>query len=246
VTGRCRPAVSRTTGGKGIDHRNGHVGRRGECGGSERVPLDQRGVDLPRADYIISDPLRLGACGREGVGVRGTHRSPAVVGYLPLSNRAAIGSFGSAGALTAWPLVIGVHAASGAHPIARKVKAIQPSSFPCFPRSFICKQSCPISQHAAHTEIPPSMLDDLGPFGHTREIERPAPVPRSMADSTSVTAGRPLVMCKPLQLSGFDAQAVWLTMSTPAYPTVLNCRPCFSERAIRDRQAPKREQRPVS
>jgi hypothetical protein len=56
----------------------------------------------------------------------------------------------------------------------------------------------------------PTILDDMGPFGHTREIERPAPAPRSVADSTSVTAGRPLVMCGPLRLSGFDAQAVWL------------------------------------
>ena len=60
------------------------------------------------------------------------------------------------------------------------------------------------------SRAPPTILDDMGPFGHTREIERPAPAPRSVADSTSVTAGQPLVMCGPLRLSGFDAQAVWL------------------------------------
>ena len=56
----------------------------------------------------------------------------------------------------------------------------------------------------------PTILDDMGPFGHTREIKRPAPAPRSVGDSTSVTAGRPLVMCGPLRLSGFYPQAVWL------------------------------------
>jgi hypothetical protein len=39
------------------------------------------------------------------------------------------------------------------------------------------------------SRAPPTILDDMGPFGHTREIERPAPAPRSVADSTSVTAG---------------------------------------------------------
>jgi hypothetical protein len=57
---------------------------------------------------------------------------------------------------------------------------------------------------------PPTILDDMGPFGHTREIERPAPAPRSVGDSTSVTTGRPLVVCGSLRLSGFDLQAVWL------------------------------------
>ena len=42
------------------------------------------------------------------------------------------------------------------------------------------------------SRAPPTILDDVGPFGHTREIERPAPAPRSVADSTSVIAGRPL------------------------------------------------------
>jgi hypothetical protein len=61
------------------------------------------------------------------------------------------------------------------------------------------------------SRAPPTILDDMGPFGHTREIKRPAPAPRSVGDSTSVTAGRPLVVCGPtLRPSGF-------AMSIPAY-----------------------------
>jgi hypothetical protein len=71
------------------------------------------------------------------------------------------------------------------------------------------------------SRAPPTMLDDMGPFGHTREIERPAPPPRSLGDSTSVTAGRPLVMCGPLRLSGFELRPSGFAMSIPAYSVVL-------------------------
>ena len=32
------------------------------------------------------------------------------------------------------------------------------------------------------SRAPPTILEDTGPFGHTREIKRPAPAPRSVTD----------------------------------------------------------------
>ena len=70
------------------------------------------------------------------------------------------------------------------------------------------ERRCCRHHQALEPERHPDRVVSRPQVGHTREIERPAPAPRSVADSTSVTAGRLLVMCGPLRLSGFDAQAV--------------------------------------